>query len=46
MVRYAPLMDPGEFTKFVTLVRDLAPFVVLLIDPVNHSRRQERSAAG
>jgi hypothetical protein len=31
-------------TKFVTLVRDLAPFVILLVDPANHSRRQDRSA--
>jgi hypothetical protein len=29
---------------FVTLMRDLSPFVLLLIDPENRSRRQDRSA--
>jgi hypothetical protein len=28
---------------FVTLMRDLSPFVLLLVDPANHSRRQDRS---
>ena len=44
MTRYAPLMNSDEFTKFVVLMRDLAPFVVLLIDPANQSRRQDRCA--
>jgi DNA-directed RNA polymerase specialized sigma24 family protein len=44
MVRYAPLMDESEFSKFFALVRDLAPFVILLVDPANRSRRQDRSA--
>jgi hypothetical protein len=30
---------------FVTLMRDLSPFVILLVDPANSSRRQDRSAA-
>jgi hypothetical protein len=45
MLRYAHLMDAGEFTKFVTLTKDLAPFVVVLVDPTNHSRRQHRCPA-
>jgi hypothetical protein len=45
MVRYAHLLDANEFTKFVVLAKDLSPFVLLLIDPVNHSRRQDRCAA-
>jgi hypothetical protein len=44
LVTYRPLMDEGEFSKFFTLVRDLAPFVILLVDPINHSRRGDRSA--
>jgi hypothetical protein len=38
------LMSAAEFTKFVTLAKDLAPFVVILVDPSNRSRRQDRSA--
>jgi hypothetical protein len=45
MLRYAHLMNALEFTKFVTLTKDLAPFVVVLIDPAKRSRRQDRSAA-
>jgi hypothetical protein len=45
MIRYRPLLTSSEFTKFVVLLRDLSPFCVLLIDPENHSRRQDRSAA-
>jgi hypothetical protein len=37
--------NDSEFTKFVILVRDLGPFVILLVDPSNRSRRQDRSAA-
>jgi len=44
MTRYAPLMNAAEFTKFVTLAKDPAPFVVILVDPSNRSRRQDRSA--
>jgi hypothetical protein len=45
MVRYADLLDANEFTKFVVLVRDLGPFVVMLIDPASRSRRQDRNPA-
>jgi hypothetical protein len=44
MARYEPLMNAAEFTKFVILAKDLAPFVVILVDPSNKSRRQDRSA--
>jgi hypothetical protein len=43
MLRYAHLLDAGEFTKFVVLVRDLGPFVVMLIDPESRSRRRDRN---
>jgi hypothetical protein len=45
MIRFRPLLNESEFTKFVILVRDLSPFVILLVDPQNKSRRQDRSAA-
>jgi hypothetical protein len=45
MARYRPVLTESEFTKFVILVRDLGPFVLLLVDPQNRSRRQDRSAA-
>jgi hypothetical protein len=45
MTRYAHLMDAVEFTKFVTLTKDLSPFVLLLIDPQSRSRRQDRNPA-
>jgi hypothetical protein len=38
-------MTQNEFTKFVTLVKGLSPFVLLLVDPSNHSRRQDRCPA-
>lgn len=41
--RYASLMNPTEFTKFVALMRDLSPFVLLLIDPQARSRRPDRN---
>jgi hypothetical protein len=44
ILRYAQLMTTEEFTKFVALTRDLSPFVVLLSDPANDSRRQDRCA--
>ena len=37
--------DAVEFTKFVTLTKDLSPFVLLLIDPQSRSRRQDRNPA-
>jgi hypothetical protein len=45
MIRYRPLLNDAEFTKFVILVRDLGPFVVMLIDPERRSRRQDRNPA-
>jgi hypothetical protein len=45
MTRYAHLLNAVEFTKFVTLTKNLSPFVVVLIDPANHSRRQDRCPA-
>lgn len=45
MARYAPLFDADEFTKFVTLMKGLSPFVLLLVDPSNRSRRQDRCPA-
>jgi hypothetical protein len=45
MARYAPLMSGPEFTKFATLMRDLAPYLLLLIDAQNRSHRQDRSPA-
>jgi hypothetical protein len=44
MLRYVPLMTTDEFTKFFTLARDLSPFILLLIAPRSHSRRQDRNA--
>jgi hypothetical protein len=38
-------MNAVEFTKFVVLVRNLSPFVLLLVDPSNRSRRQDRCPA-
>jgi hypothetical protein len=45
MTRYAPLISQDELTKFVTLMRNLSPFVLLLVDPSNKSRRQDRCPA-
>jgi hypothetical protein len=45
MARYAPLLTAEEFTKFVTLTRNLGPFVLMLIDPESRSRRQDRNPA-
>jgi hypothetical protein len=45
MIRYRPLLNDSEFTKFVILVRDLGPFVVMLIDPESRSRRRDRHPA-
>jgi hypothetical protein len=44
LTRYAHLMSvPGEFTKFVVLMRDLAPYVLLIIDRENNnSHRHDR----
>jgi hypothetical protein len=45
MARYRSLLTESEFTKFVILVRNLGPFVVMLIDPESRSRRQDRNPA-
>jgi len=45
MTRYATLMSQDEFTMFVVLMRDLAPYLLLLIDTQNRSRRQDRNPA-
>jgi hypothetical protein len=45
MTRYAHLMDAPEFTKFVTLTKNLSPFILVLIDPESRSRRQDRNPA-
>jgi hypothetical protein len=33
----------SEFSKFVTLTKNLSPFVVVLIDPQSRSRRLDRN---
>jgi len=33
MARYRPLLSETEFTKVVVLMRDLAPYVLLIVDP-------------
>jgi len=43
MVRYRPLLTEPEFTKFVVLVRDLGPFVIVLVNPESRSRRLDRN---
>jgi hypothetical protein len=43
MGRYAHLLDPAEFTKFVTLTKGLNPFVVVLIAPQSRGRRLDRN---
>jgi hypothetical protein len=45
MARYRPLLTESEFTKFVILVRNLGPFILMLIDPESRSRRQDRNPA-
>jgi hypothetical protein len=48
MTRYAPLMSvPVEFSKFVVLMRDLAPYVLLIVDRENNnSHRHDRKTVG
>jgi hypothetical protein len=43
MVRYRLLLTAAEFTKFVTLMRDLAPYLLLIVDPENRNRRRDRN---
>jgi hypothetical protein len=43
MARCRPLLSQDEFTKFVVLMRDLSPFILVLINPESRSRRQDRN---
>jgi hypothetical protein len=43
MLRYAPLLDAAEFSKFVVISRNLGAFTVMLIDPQSRSRRLDRN---
>jgi hypothetical protein len=43
MTRYEPLLNADEFTKFVVLMWDLARYLLFLVDPQNHNRRQDRN---
>lgn len=43
MLRYAPLLDADEFSKFVTLTKGLNAFIVVLIAPKTRSRRLDRN---
>jgi hypothetical protein len=43
MMRYRPLLSDTEFTKFTVLMRNLSPFLLLLIAPESRSRRQDRN---
>jgi Sigma-70 region 2 len=38
LLRYSNFLTPEEFTKFVLLMKDLAPYVVVLVKPENESR--------
>jgi hypothetical protein len=44
MAQYRPLMDEAEFSKFTRLMKNLAPYTVLLLNPENRSRRGDRCA--
>jgi hypothetical protein len=49
MARYAPLLTESEFTRFAVLMRDLAPYLLLLIiDPAkaNNHRRDRNPTIG
>jgi hypothetical protein len=43
MAQYRPLLSESEFTKFVTLMKGLSPFLLMLISPESRSRRQDRN---
>jgi hypothetical protein len=38
-------VNSDELTKFVVLMRNLSPFVLVLISPESRSRRQDRNPA-
>jgi hypothetical protein len=42
MVRYADLMNSPQFMRFFVLMRDLAPYVLLIVDPQNSSHGRDR----
>jgi len=49
MARYSTLLTPSEFTKLVALMRNLAPYLLLLIvDPTksNNHRRDRNPTIG
>ena len=49
MTRYRPLLTANEFTKFVVLMKDLAPYLLLLVvDPskANNHRRDKNPTIG
>jgi hypothetical protein len=43
MAQYSPLLSGAEFTKFVVLMKNLAPYLLLIVDPANRSHRRDRS---
>jgi hypothetical protein len=43
MMRYRPLLSDTELTKFTVLLRNLSPYLLLLLDPESRSRRQDRN---
>ena len=43
MTRYTPLLSAVEFTKFVVLMRNLAPYLLFTIDPQSRGHRQDRN---
>jgi hypothetical protein len=45
MLRYKTILNPAEFTKFVVLMRDLAPYLLyLIVDPRNaNNHRKDRN---
>lgn len=43
MTRYKPLLSEAEFIQFAVLLRNLSPFVLLLIDPESRRPRQDRN---
>jgi hypothetical protein len=47
MTRYQPLLTPSEYTRFAVLMKDLAPYLLLLIvDPTKrNNHRQDRNPA-
>jgi hypothetical protein len=42
LLRYRPYLTREEFSKLVLLMRDLAPYLIILVDPENRNRRERR----